>query len=262
MNKVLPSRQTARNSIGFKSTANVRRAIALLIAVTSLNLSLPSLPGVFASPRPGAAIATGIMSVAGTVTIDGVRGTSGQTIFPGSQVATSEGSESIIHLGKFTRLRLLAETDFTLDFSGESISSSLGKGAVRAFIPAGIPVSIKTAEGELRTDPSQPSEFIVQVEGENTKVSVKTGRVELRTETDIQAVSAGEVFTTATGSQTEPEEEEGLTDRQKVGIFAAIGGAAAILIIVLRGREKEEELQFGGCAIVPSGITGQTGICP
>ena len=239
----------------------VRRAVALLIAVTSLNLSVPLMRAVFASPRADAEVATGIISVAGSVTIDGARGTSGQTIFPGSQIATSEGSESIIHLGKFTRVRLLEETDFTLDFSGESISSTLAKGTLRGFIPAGIPFSIKTVRGELRTDPNQPSEFIVQVDDENTNVSVKTGRVELQRENNLEAVNAGEVFTTSAGSQTTPDEDEGLTDREKVGIFAAIGGAAAILIFVLRGREKEE-LQFGDCVIVPSGVTGQTGICP
>lgn len=261
MNKVLPSRQTARNSIGFKSTDNVRRAIALLIAVTSLNLSLPSLPGVFASPRPGAAIATGIMSVAGTVTIDGARAISGQTIFPGSHIATSEGSESIIDLGKFTRLLLSAETELTLDFSRMNISGSLSKGVVRGFIPAGIPVNIRTAGAELLTDSSQPTAFIVQVDGDATKVSVETGRVEVRIGNKLQSVGAGQVFATASGSPAQPVLPSNLTNRQRVGLFAAIGAAAAILAFAIIGRD-ETEPQFGNCVIVPSGTTGQSGICP
>jgi hypothetical protein len=146
----------SRNSVGFKPTAKLRRPIALLVAFTSLNLSLVSFPGVFAAPRSSAAVATGVIRAAGTVTVDGARATSGQTIFPGSHVVTSEESESIIDLEKFTRLMLSEKTEFTLDFSRTSISSWLGNGVVRAFIPAGLPVSIKTVGADLITDPSQP----------------------------------------------------------------------------------------------------------
>jgi ferric-dicitrate binding protein FerR (iron transport regulator) len=249
----LPSRHTGRrSSTGFKSTHKVRRLGTFLIAVTLLNLSLPSVPGVIANPRLAAGLATGVIQVAGTVTIDGAKGTSGQTIFPGSQIHTSPGSESIIDLGKFTRLRLSAETEFTLDFSRARVSSTLDKGTVRGFIPAGFPVNIRTAGGELVTDPSQPAEFIVQVVGDITKISVDKGRVELRIKDKLQTVSAGEVFTTATGSQTKPDEDDGLTNRQKIGIFGAIGAAAVILAVALTGK-KEEEPEFGGCVIILSG---------
>lgn len=233
------------------------KVTTFLIVVSLVNLLMPS-AAVLASPRSGT-VATGIIRVSGTVMIDGVRGTSGQTLFPRSQITTDKSSESIIDLGKFTRLRLLAETHLMLDFSEESISSTLWQGTLRGFIPAGVPLSINTAGGELRIDPSQPSEFIVQVRGQNIEVSVKAGHVELTTENKLHSISAGEFFMTSANSQTEPEDQDGLTGRQKVGLFAAIGTAAAILIIVLRGRE-EEQLQFGGCVIVPSGETPS--ICP
>ena len=174
---VRPPKSTMQNPIGLTLSPHVRRSLAILSFVALLNLSLPLSPDASrrAAPRT-LSLATGVIQVAGTVMIDGVRGTSGQTLFSRSQVTTDKGSESIIDLGKFTRLRLLAETDLSLDFSGESISSTLGKGTLRGYFPAGIPVSINTAGGELRTDPNQPSEFIVQVRGENTKVSVKAGR--------------------------------------------------------------------------------------
>ncbi|MBC8032093.1 MAG: hypothetical protein H7Z16_18560 [Pyrinomonadaceae bacterium] len=257
----LSSRQTTRSSVGFNYAGNFRRVVTFLAAVTLLNMSLPPVPGVFATARGSDSPATGVIQVAGTVTIDGAKGTSGQTVFPGSQIVTSENSESIIDLGKFTRLRLSPETDFMLDFSRTNISGALDKGVVRGFIPAGLPVNIKTAGGELVTDPSQPAEFIVQVIGENTQISVKAGRVELRTENKLHTVGAGEVFATAAGSQTQPDEEDGLTKGAKIGIFAAIGAAATILTIALRGRDAPEP-QFGNCVIVPSGVTGQTGICP
>lgn len=248
-----PSRQTARSSVGFKHADKFRRMVTLLAVVTLLNMSLPAVPGVLAASHGSDSLATGVIQVAGTVMINGAKGTSGQTIFPRSHIATSENSASIIDLGKFTRLRLSPETDFMLDFSRAGIASTLDKGVVRGFIAAGLPVNIKTAGGELVTDPSQPAEFIVQVIGENIQVSVKTGRVELRTENKHNTVGAGEVFTADAGPQDPPDDEEdGLTTRAKVGIFAAIGATVAILAIALRGRD-EEEFQFGGCVLVVSG---------
>ena len=245
-------RRAAKNSTTFKSMNYARRVIATLMVVTLVNLSLP---GVFAAPiRDASTAATGVIRVAGIVEIDGMRGSSGQTVFPGSKIVTREGSESIIDLGKFTRLRLSAETDFTLDFSHMNISGTLDKGAIRGFIPAGLPVNIRIADWELVTDPTQPAEFMVQLFGDVTKLSVEKGRVELRSEDKLQTVSAGEVFTTASASQTTtPDEQDGLTDRQKVGLFAAIGAAALILALALTGDKKGEEAEFGDCVIILSG---------
>lgn len=231
-----------------------------LIVVSLVNVLMPS-TSVLASLRSDA-VATAIVHVSGSVTIDGVKGTSGQTIFPGNQVVTGPGAESIIDLGKLTRLRLLPETDLSLDFSQSRISSTLHKGTVRAFIPAGLPVNIHTAGGELVSNPAQSTEFTIQVTDRYTQISVKYGDVELRTESELRTIGAGEAFATAGETQdSQASDDEGLSTGQKVGIFAAIGAAAAILIVVFRGREKKEEPEFGGCVIVPSGTTGQTGIC-
>lgn len=176
-------------------------------------------------------------------------------------IATSAGSESIIDLGRITRLRLGPETEFKLDFSRTYISGTLGNGVVSGFIPAGLPVTIKTAGGELVTDPNQPAEFRLEVFGEITKVLVKHGRVELRTENKFNPVGAGEVFSNA-GPQNRPndddDDEDGLSTGAKVGMFAAIGGAATLLFIVLRGRNDQEPV-FGDCVIILSGPS--TGIC-
>jgi ferric-dicitrate binding protein FerR (iron transport regulator) len=259
--KTLSLRNSNRNLINLKLTVHGRRAAALLIAVALLSLSLPLFP--IASAEPGRDLlgVTGIIRVSGTVNVDGVRGMSGQTVFPGSQIATAEDGESIIDLGRATRLRLGPETDLALGFSRASISSTLGRGIVRGFIPAGLPVNIRTAGGELVTDPAAPAEFIVEVIGENTKVSVKTGRVELRTDGKVQIVGAGGVFTTNAGQQDPPDtDDDGLTKGQKIGIIAAIAGAGTLLLVLLEGREKKVEPEFGGCVIILSGPS--SGICP
>jgi len=232
-----------------RSSFHWRRAVTFFIAVALVHLCLPG-ASLLAAPNTSAAVATGRIQVAGNVTIDGARGTSGQTIFSGSQIVTSEASESIIDLGRFTRLRLLSGTDFTLEFSSQAISSTLSEGAVRGFIPPGTSVTVKTPGGEVITDPSQPAEFVVQVDGDVTKVTVDRGRVQLRVENRLQAVSAGEVFATDSGRQSQ---SSGLSNRQKVGILGAIGAAATILAIVLTGRNEEEEFEFGDCVIILSG---------
>lgn len=249
------------NSISSKSMLNLRRAISLLILVATLNLSLLSSPAVFASPGPAVAVATGMIRVAGTVTVDGAPATSGQTIFPGSHIATSEKSESILHLGKFTRLHLSQNTEFTVDFSSSSISSSLSQGAMHAFIAAGLTVNLKTTGAELITDPNQSSAFMIQVDGEITKVSVQAGRVRVRVGDQLHSVGAGEVFGTLSSSPAPAAGQNNLTTGERVGIFAAIGIAAVVLAIALVGQD-EKEPEFGGCVIVPSGTTGQNGICP
>lgn len=252
---------TNQNPNALKLSGSLRRSLAILIVAASLNLSLPLLPGTFTAAGRDASNASGRIRVAGSVTIDGVPGMSGQTIFSGSQVTTAEGSESIIDLGKLTRLRLLPETDLTLDFSTARISSKLNTGTVRAFIPAGLPVSIRTAGGEFVTNPAQATRFTVQVTGLNTQISVESGDVELRTENRLESIRAGEVFGTSGEAQdSQDDDDEGLSTKEKVGIFAAIGGAAALLLIVFRGREEEEQPEFGGCVIILSGPS--TGMCP
>lgn len=243
-----------------KSSGYFLRWLAVFTVAAALNLSLPLLPGAFNAVGRDASTVSGVIRVAGSATINGVPVSSRQTIFPGSQVVTAEGSESIIDLGKLTRLRLLPETDFSLDFSQSRISSTLRTGTIRAFVPAGLPVNIHTAGGELVTDPAQATEFTIRVIDRTTQISVKAGYAELRTENNLKAIRAGEFFGTAGETQGgQDSDDDGLSTGKKIGIFAAIGGAAALLLIVLKGRDEEEPV-FGDCVIVPSGPT--SGICP
>jgi len=230
---------------------NFRLCTALLIVV-AMNLSLSS---VWATPHTGdkSRVATGIMSIAGTVTVDGTRATSGQTIFTGSHVVIAEDSQSMIDLGSATRLVLASETELTLDFSRTNVSSVLGQGKLRGFVPAGLPLNIKTADVEVATDSSQPAAVKVEVVDGSTRVTVEKGRVDLRVGQRLKSVSEGQVFSTAAAlpGQTEPPDDN--DDRKKVGIFVAIGAAAAILAAVLIGRGDDPEDEFGDCVIILSG---------
>ena len=230
---------------------NFRLCTALLI-VTAINLSLST---VWATPHADAKSidTTGIMSIAGTVTVDGTPAVSGQTLFTGSRIAIAEKSQSIVDLGSGTRFVLASETDLTLDFSKTNIASFLGKGKLRGFVPAGLPLTLRTADAELTTDASQPAAFTVQFLGHTTMVNVQKGRVEVRVGERLQSVGAGRVFSSAPGFSGQTESPDDDDDKKKIGIFVAIGAAAAILAVALIGRDKDPEDEFGDCVIILSG---------
>ena len=229
---------------------NFRLGTALLIVV-AMNLSVSS---VWATPHTDSksVVTTGIMSIAGTVTVDGTLATSGHTLFTGSRIVIAEESQSIVDLGAGTRFVLAAETDLTLDFSKTNIAGALGKGKLRGFVPAGLPLTVKTEDAELTTDSSEPAAFIVQVVGKKTMITVQKGRIEVRAGERMQSLGAGQAFSSAgSAGQTEPPDDDD-DDKKKIGIFVAIGAAAAILAVALLGRDDPED-EFGDCVIILSG---------
>ena len=229
---------------------NFRLCISLLI-VAAMNLSLSS---VWATPNTDSksVVTTGIMSIAGIVTVDGIVATSGHTLFTGSRIAIAEDSQSIVDLGAGTRFVLASETDLTLDFSKANVAGSLSKGKLRGFVPAGLPLTVRTGDVELTTDSSQPATFTVEVVGHKTMVTVQRGRIDVRSGERLQMVGAGQVFSSAAGlpGQTRPPDDD--DDKKKIGIFVAIGTAAAILVVALLGKDDPED-EFGDCVIILSG---------
>lgn len=230
---------------------NFRLCTALLIVV-AMNLSLSS---VWATPNTDSKSigTTGIMSIAGTVTVDGTPAASGQTIFSGSRIAIAEDSQSIVDLGAGTRFVLASETDLTLDFSKTNIAGVLGKGKLRSFVPVGLPLIVRTEDAELTTDTSQPASFTVEVVGHQTTVAVQKGRLAVRAGELLHSLSAGQSFSSAAGSPGQTEPADGDDNKKKIGIFVAIGAAATILAVVLIGRNNDPEDEFGDCVIILSG---------
>ncbi len=176
----------------------LQRLIALLLALTVFNLSATV---AFAS-LPGSAVAFGTLKVSGGVTVNEDQALSGQTIPSGSHIITASKSNSILELGNFTRLILSEQTDLALDFTAASIAGSLREGGLRASIPAARTLSITTPDGVVATDSSQAVVFTVQVKADGTRISVETGRVELRVGNNRRVLAAGERFSTDCDSLT------------------------------------------------------------
>jgi hypothetical protein len=79
--------------------------------------------------------------------------------------------------------------------------------------------------------------------------------LEIRSGSKVSFVSSGESFSTGGALLPPGPQQQNLSQRKKVGLFLGIGGAIAILLIALTGKEKVEEMPSGGCVIVPSGPT-------
>jgi hypothetical protein len=235
----------------------VRSLIALSLATAILNLSATV---TFASP-PKPAVPNGVLKLSGVVTVDDFRAVSGQTIFSGSNIVTGSKSSSILELGNLTRLVLSEQTELALDFSAASISGSLRRGEIRAFLPSARSLSIATPDGTVVTDSTQTTVFRVQVESNATRLSVDSGRVELRAGSDRRVLAAGETFSIARNSLVVPVPQQNLSKTGKVGIIAGIGAGIAILLIAIIGGDPRETDEFGGCVIVPSGSNDGRGMC-
>jgi ferric-dicitrate binding protein FerR (iron transport regulator) len=235
---------------------NVRRLLALSLAMAVLNLSTTL---AFASP-PKPLVALGSLQVSGIVTVNDLRAVSGDTILSGSHIVTSSKSNSILDLRNLTRLIMSEQTELALDFSAPSISGSLRRGELRSFIPVARTASIATPDGVIATDSSQPAVFSVQVEAGSTRVSVETGRIELRSGSNSRVLRAGETFSTACDSWGVPIPQQSLSKNEKLGILAGVGAGIALLLVAITVGKREEPPDFGGCVIILSPGAGN-GTC-
>jgi hypothetical protein len=248
------TRRPPGRSASFAPSRNWRRAarqvIAILIvsAILSLNATARPLPATV-ELKP----AIGTVTVKGIVQINGAPVLSGQTLFSGSSIRTSTEGESTLELGSRARLKLEAETSLMLESSELGLSASLDQGSVRVFVPVGIRSGLTTADASITTDTSQPAVFSVLTDSCNTILSVQTGRLEIRSGNRVSFVSSGERFATGGAPLPPGPQQQNLSQRKKIGLFLGIGGAIAILLIALTGKEKVEEMPGGGCVIVPSG---------
>ena len=234
---------------------HARQALALLIATAILHLWATAFAAPALTPKANSNSSIGMLTVEGTVEVSGAPAVTGQTVFSGSNIRTSPGSESVLDLGNLAHLKLGGETSLTLESSKLAFSASLHKGVVRALVPAGVRADIQTAEAWITIDANQLAVFSVQSDSCSTTLSVQTGRVEMRAGGNVRSVSSGERFSTESGWPFQSAPRQSLSGGKKIGLFLGIGAAIAILLIAVTGGDQEKQ-PSGGCVIAPSGSTG------
>ncbi len=145
---------------------------------------------------------SGEITVTGQVTVNGQTAVSNSTIVSGSVIVTSANSSAVISLGRLGKIELLADSNFTLRFSENSITGILSQGKVRISNAAGIATSIATNDATVIADAGQADSFVVEVEQCHTHVDTISGLVTMRTGNTDKQVAAGTSATAGNLSQT------------------------------------------------------------
>lgn len=224
------------------------RALALLLAAALLNLTAAPAAANVTAASPGARSYTGEVTVVGDVNVDGSPAASGQTIFPGSDIAALEKSRSVVNLGPLGRVELSPRTTLKLDFGGAGTACALEGGRVRVYAPAESAASVKTSDAAVSSAGGATAVFSVESAGGKTNVSVQSGQALVRAADGVHTLSAGETYTT--GPSPAPRRE--LSDDQRKGLYVAIAAAVAVVIIVLAAKGGDDE-EIHGCIDVISG---------
>jgi len=213
---------------------SVRRCLALCLAaavghVSSLAAAAPDAKGL----RP-----TGDLFTSGRVLLDGSDAVSGTSLFSGGEVSTDEGSCAVLDLGPTGRAELLPQSSLVINFGGKCVSGSLGAGGVRVSKPAGVAASFATGDGSAVAESGGPAVFTLRYEEGRTTVETQAGEVRLRLKGKDVTVAAGERY--AEG-QDAPSASNNLNGKKKAGIFLALGGVVALLVIIFSGNDNSNQ---------------------
>lgn len=226
-----------------------RRAAALLAAAALLNAVGPAQAATESARRPAP---SGQVALASGLNVDGLPAVAGQTVFPGSSFDTGEKARGMLELGNHARLELSGGTTLRLEFSDESLGGALGAGATRVSVPHSVNASLTTADASVVSDPDNPALFTLQVSTEGTTLSVQSGRVEMRAGGAARTASAGESLSAARGSQPAPPQGNSLSSRKRAGLFIGIAAAVAAVLLIIAGRDNDEDEFGGGCPLIIS----------
>lgn len=225
------------------SQSRAARALLLLLAAALINLSslAPRAEGV-------ASRHTGEVTDANGVAVDGSPAVRGQTFFSGSRLESAGKFLSLLSLDNQGRVELSGAASLRLDFDEAHLGGALEAGQLRVYAPRGVAANFATADARVVKDASVHASFRLRTAEGFTEISVQSGALEVRANGSARTLKAGETYSTAPGPQT----RQNLSGRKRAGIFAAIAGAVALVVIVLAARGDNEVLDFGGCVIVPS----------
>lgn len=173
----------------------IKKYIALFTAVAVW--SVTSMVA-FAAPKD----VSGEITVTGQVTVNGQSAVSDSTIVSGSVITTGADSSAVISLGKLGRIELLADSNFTLRFTDNSITGVLSQGKARISNSVGIATSVATNDATVIADAGQANNFALEVECSHTHVDTLSGLVTLRSGNSDKQVAAGTSATAGNLSQT------------------------------------------------------------
>jgi hypothetical protein len=203
-----------------------------MMAVSSFSLLVTS-----STLAQTAAKAAGELSVTGNVSINGTSAISGATIFSESKIKTARNGMATVNLGKLGRVQLGPESEMTLRFADGNVGGNLTSGRAVVSTPAGVAISVATAEGVATADGKNASTLTVDVTCGNTRVAASRSDAKVTAGSKVEYVAAGSEV--AVGQQTAPRCTRLSTANQSQNlspgalaalIIAGVGGAVAGIV--------------------------------
>jgi hypothetical protein len=231
-----------------------RKSVAFCLAVAVL--SVYSMVVLATPGQLGQTGASGELSVSGQVTVNGQSAISGATIFSDSTIETAKGSSAVVSLGKLGRVELLPGSIMKISFNETGMTGMLSAGRVRVSSSSGISATVETKDGSVIADNTQANAFTVDTECGNTIVATQVGKVELRAGSKVSQIAAGSQDTAGQAApgtrctRLRTEGMKGIGGGALAALLLAAGGAIAAAI--LAGRSENNDLNFGGTAVVIS----------
>ena len=140
----------------------------------------------------------GLLTVTGTVKVNGKPAATGDIVAPGSEVQTATGSSAVVSLGKLGRIEALPSTTMKLRYdvhttshASASIAILLGDGSIKVSAAKEGMVNVETNLTATRASLGAEKVFTVDKTCGNTLVSVAEGKVVLRFGHTVKQIAAG-----------------------------------------------------------------------
>ena len=196
------------------------------------------------------------LSVFGEVALNGQKAISGVTLLSECVIVTAPGSSASVSLGKLGRIELSANTKLRLSFAADRITGLLSAGRARFSTSADVSLNLTTPDGSVLVDGSQATSIVVNAENGNTSLVTESGQADLRSRNATTMIVAGEIG--AAGSMQSTSKDDADHKPQGGSFWAAwlaTGSviAAAIWVVTHEKQAHENDLDFGGTVVIPSG---------
>lgn len=217
----------------------VSRLIALCIMLSLFNsYTLVS----FSASLRGAPAMMGALAVAGEVRVNGQKAFTGSTLFSESAIETGRASSALVNMEQNGQIELAGETALNLSLNDSGFSLRLDAGEARVAAPKGVEARVTAGDVSLASHAGEPALFRVQSVRGSFRVYVEAGKVEVRrgvSETTL--ITAGERYPSADDSAPQLSAGAQLSSRKKAGLILGIGGAVALIAIIIAGRDDDSK---------------------
>lgn len=146
------------------------------LLVFAVTMALLNSIVVYGSVDKGLARSIGSISLTGSVTINGQRATSGQTLFSTNRIVTSLHSQSLVDLTNSVRFNLDHDTDLTIESSDAHVSAGLPNGRMSCALPGGVTLDLRTTDASIVRSGNESVIFnVTTTECSGTTISVDKG---------------------------------------------------------------------------------------